>query len=59
MQDQLERVKNRALFIRIFIIENNYLLLVYFILEKKLRERERLCEHNDIKEYFYKTDLCL
>lgn len=57
MQDQLERVKNRALFIRIFIIENNYLLLVYFILEKKLRER--LCEHNDIKEYFYNTDLCL
>lgn len=42
MQDQLERVKNRALFIRIFIIENNYLLLVYFILEKKLRERETM-----------------
>lgn len=40
MQDQLERVKNRALFMRIFIIENNYLLLVYFILEKKLRERD-------------------
>lgn len=56
MQDQLERVKNRALFIRIFIIENNNLLLIYFILEKN---RERLCEHNDIKEYFYNTDLCL
>lgn len=40
MQDQLERVKNRALFI-IFIIENNNLLLIDFILEKN-RERETM-----------------